>query len=240
MSDLSYLKRWRDHLFHSGAGRKFFFWLIIFLVMSLLGQYGCMVRVDLSFLLGEDWWIPLGVITIVPLVDVSRSFAQHYAEQSGLLLKHSMAFMMMTSFAISLMFSLFGSLPINMCVATFVAVNVGGMADLLVFRAVLRVSCKPYIRMLFSNLLATLTGGALFYQLAYTRLLDNLFAVVGIQHQNPIVADNLLKGWLCQSVLIWLSGVGMAMIIGKILEYYEGGKSLSQSTIPTGDKVKSP
>lgn len=239
MSDLSLsrqsLRQWRDHLLHLKAGRKFFLWLIIFSAMSLLGQYGCMVKVDLSFLLGEGWWIPLGVITIVPLVDVSRSFAQHYAEQSGLLLKHSMAFMMTASFTISLLFSLFGSLPVNMCVATFAAVNVGGMVDLLVFRAVLGISCKPYIRMLFSNLLATLTGGALFYQLAYTRLMDSLLAAVGIQHQNPILMDNLLKGWFCQSVLIWLSGVSMAIIIGKILEYYEEGKGLPQSTTPTGD-----
>ncbi|WP_152558623.1 hypothetical protein [Endozoicomonas numazuensis] len=222
-------------LYTSQTGQKFFVWLIIFSLMSLLGQYGCMIRVDLSLLLGEGWWIPLGAITIVPLVDVSCSFAQHYAEQSGLLLKHSLAFMMTTSFVISLLFSLFGSLPVNMCVATFAAVNVGGLVDLLVFRAVIKVSCKPYIRMLFSNLLATLTGGALFYQLAYTRLLDNILGYFKIQHQNPILMDDLLKGWLCQSILIWLSGVSMAVVIGKLLEYHETKHSTIQCPASAGD-----
>ena len=226
----------RCELFYcSQAGQKFLICLVLFSAMSLLGQYGCMIRVDLSFLLGEGWWIPLGVITIVPLVDVSRSFAQHYAEQAGLLLKHSLFFMMSTSFAISLMFSVFGTLPVNMCVATFVAVNVGGFVDLLVFRAVMKFSHKPYIRMLFSNLLATLTGGALFYQLAYTRLLDHFLAGFGIYHQNPVVMDHLLKGWLCQSILIWLSGVGMAIVIGKTLERMESKGGGSSYPPPTGD-----
>ncbi len=206
----------------SPARQKFFLWLFLYSLLSLLGQFGCMTPVDLSFLLGEGWWIPLGTLTIVPLVDVSRSFAQHYAELYGLRSRQLFCLLMGCSFFISLVFALAGSLPIGICLGTFAAVNLGGFMDLLVFRRVRFISAKPYVRMLFSNLVATMTGGAVFYWIAYSNVLDRVSMWLGLTYQNPLFMDHLFHGWLVQTMVIWSSSVIIAIVLGKWLEQKEG------------------
>ena len=193
--------------------------LVLYASFSVAAQFGSATSVDLSFLFGEGWWVPLGTITLVPFVDVCRSFAQHYAEQTGMSTRVSFALMMSCSFLVSLGFSVLGSLPVNICLATVVAVNIGGFVDLLIFRHAIQLSRKPHIRMLYSNLAAAFSGGALFYWIAFSDLLNHLAKTVGITYENPMVMNDLLKGWFCQSLSIWLSSVGMALLVGKWLEW---------------------
>ena len=134
---------------------KYLISLSLFVIFSLLGQYGCTTKVSLEFFLGEGWWIPLCVITVVPLIDVSRSFTQHYGEKTNIRLKYNLSIMMCTSLVVSLVFVTQGVLPESVCIANFLAVNIGGAVDLLVFWLIGSISQKPYFRMAFSNLAAT-------------------------------------------------------------------------------------
>ena len=202
---------------------KLVVWLILYALFSLAGQYGCMVPVDLSWLLGEGWWIPLGAITVVPLVDVSRSFTQHCAEQAGVPFKYSFLLMMGLPFFIALICTVQAELPINICLATFGAVNVGGLFDILTFRFVRKVSEKPYVRMVFSNLTATLSGGAVFYSIAYTNALPTAAGWLGLTFINNYLMNDLMKAWVSQSLFIWVSGITMATVIGKVIEGIERG-----------------
>ena len=212
MPEVTEKKRLRLYKYYS-------IFLVLYASFSVAAQFGSATPVDLSFLFGEGWWVPLGTITLVPFVDVSRSFAQHYAEQTGMSTRVSFALMMSYSFLVSLGFSILGSLPVNICLATVVAVNIGGFVDLLIFRHAIQLSRKPHIRMLFSNLAAAFSGGALFYWIAFSDLLNHLANSVGLSYENPMIMNHLLKGWFCQSLSIWLSGVGMALLVGKWLEW---------------------
>ena len=164
---------------------RYILFLGLFTAFSLGAQFGCATPVDLSFLFGEGWWVPLGTITLVPFVDVCRSFAQHYSEQLGISVRVAFALMMSCSFLVSLGFAVLGSLPINICLATVAAVNVGGFMDLLIFRRMIRVSDKPHVRMLFSNFAAAFSGGALFYWIAFSDLLTRLATGLDISYENP-------------------------------------------------------
>lgn len=215
------LKSLKDTGQEKRSVRWYCIWFVFYLVCSLLGQYGCAIPVDLSYILGEGWWIPLGVITIVPMVDVSRSYTQHYAEKAQICLNKSLTCMLSSSLFISLIFSIYGNLPVSICLATFFAVNIGGLIDVIIFRVVRGISSRAYIRMLFSNLAATLTGGGVFYVIAYSDFLDNITEIMGIDFSNNVNMDNLLKGWLLQSAYIWSSGSIMATLIGKTIESYD-------------------
>ena len=203
--------------------RYYCIWFVFYLVCSLLGQFGCAIPVDLSYIFGEGWWIPLGVITIVPMVDVSRSYTQHYAEQAQIPLKKSLILMCSSSLFISLIFSIYGNLPVSICLATFFAVNSGGLIDVIIFRMVRGISPKANVRMLFSNLAATLTGGGVFYIVAYSTFLESITKVMDIEFRNDIYMDNLLKGWLLQSAFIWIAGSIMATLIGNTIEVHRDG-----------------
>ncbi len=196
-------------------------WLLLYSLFSLLGQFGSKISVDLSFLLGSGWWVPLSTLTIIPLVDVSRSFAQHYSEKSRLTVRQAFSLMLFCPFIISLVFAFMGSLPPNITLAAFVAVNLGGLMDLLVFRLARRISAKPYVRMWFSNLAATLTGSTAFYWIAYTDVLDRFLWVLGVNYQNTLIMDNLLKGWIVHNLVIWSSSIVIALLLGKLLERIE-------------------
>lgn len=91
--------------------RKFFFWLLMYSLFFVAGQYISIIPVDLSCLLGKGWWVPLHVITVIPLVDISRSFAQHYAEQAGMTFSKTFISIAVFSFIISLIFTATAGLP---------------------------------------------------------------------------------------------------------------------------------
>ena len=208
---------------------KLIIWLTLYALFSLAGQYGCMIPVDLTWLLGKGWWIPLGTITVVPLVDVSRSFTQHCTEQAGVSFKHSFLLMMGFPFFIALICTVQAGLPINICLATFGAINVGGLFDILTFKFVRRVSEKPYVRMVFSNLAATLSGGAVFYSVAYTNALPIVAGWLGLTFVNDYLMSDLVKAWVSQSLFIWVSGITMATVIGKVIESIERKESVKMA-----------
>ena len=200
---------------------KYFICLFLFVIFSLLGQYGCATKVSLEFLFGEGWWIPLCVITVVPLIDVSRSFTQHYGEKSNIELKYNLSIMMVTSLIVSLAFVIQGLLPESICIANFLAVNIGGTIDLLVFWLIGSISQRPYFRMAFSNLAATMTGGAVFSVIAYTNFLTNLALKLHINYENKLLMDELFKGWITQTGFIWGASIIISIPIGILLEKVE-------------------
>lgn len=200
---------------------KYLICLILFLIFSLLGQYGCTTKVSLEFLLGEGWWVPLCVITVVPLIDVSRSFTQHYGEKSDIKLKHNLSIMMFASLAVSVVFVIQGLLPGSICIANFLAINLGGTVDLLVFWLAGSVSHRPYYRMAFSNLAATMTGGAIFSVIAYTDFLTRLASILHINYENTLLLDELFKGWITQTVFIWGASILISIPVGIMLEKFE-------------------
>ena len=201
--------------------RKFLFWLLMYSLFFVIGQYISVFSVDLSWLLGQGWWIPLHVITVIPLVDICRSFAQHYAEQTGVTFLNIFISIALFSFLMSLIFTITAGLPLNICLAAILSVNVGGVVGIAIFHWASQISHKPYVRMLFSNLGATTVGGAVFFSIAYTNALSYALAWFGYQFVNTHLMEDLLKGWIIQSLFIWGAGVPLAVFINYIIDYCE-------------------
>lgn len=197
---------------------KFIFWMLLYSLFFLVGLYGSKISVDISWLLGDGWWIPLHVITVIPLVDVSRSFSQHNAEKAGFSFRKTICLITVISFMVSLLSILKLNQPLHICLAALVSVNIGGSIDILIFRFVKKISKRPSFRMLFSNLAATLVGGAAFFSIAYTELLSWLLGLLDYQYQNDTIMSNLVKGWISQSVFIWGSGILIASLIENITD----------------------
>lgn len=211
--------------------KKYFVCLFLFLTFSILGQYGCTKKVSLEFLLGEGWWIPLCVITVIPFIDVSRSFAQHYGERLNIELKYNLSIMILASLVISLVFVIQGTLPESVCIANFLAVNIGGTVDLLVFWVIGSISRRPYFRMAFSNLAATMTGGAVFSVIAYTNFLTMLASKLNINYENNQLMDELFKGWIAQTGFIWVASIIISIPLGLFLERREESNSSSKAAV---------
>ena len=205
----------------SKAKKQFYFWLIMYSLFFVAGQYISVIPVNLSWLLGRGWWVPLHVITVIPLVDISRSFAQHYSEQAGM--RFSRTFYTITGFSLfmSLIFTAIAGLPANICLAAFLSVNIGGIAGIILFNWVKLFSHKPYIRMLVSNLGATMAGGGVFFAIAYTKALPEFLAWFGYIFINEHIRDDLLKGWIVQSIFIWLASIPLAILINYMTDYFE-------------------
>ena len=201
--------------------RKFFFWLLMYSLFFVAGQYISVIPVDLSWLLGKGWWVPLHVITVIPLVDISRSFSQHYAEQSGMSFPITFLSIAAFSFFSSLIFTATAGLPLNICLAAFLSVNIGGSAGIIIFNSVIQISQKPYVRMLLSNLGATMVGGAVFFSIAYTDVLSVFLDWFGYTFVNTHIMNDLWKGWIIQSLFIWGAGIPLAIFINYMTDYFE-------------------
>lgn len=187
-------------------------WLLLYTLFFIIGQYASTVAVSLEWLLGQGWWIPLHIITAIPLVDVSRAFAQHSAEQMGISFKNTFLSIMLFSFSLSLMFSFKAGLPINICLAAFLSVNVGGVVGIVMFDLLQKVGATLFHRIIFSNLFATMIGGATFFTIAYTKFLDYVFLVVGYSFKNNNLMPNLIEGWIMQTFFIW--------VVGSVITYF--------------------
>ena len=213
--------------------------LCLFSLASLASQYGSARPVDISWLFGAGWWLPLSAFTIIPFLDVMRSFTQHYAEQAEVPFKTSLRMMLIVPLTISLICTIIAGLPVTIFLAALAAVNLGGLVDILVFRVVNRISNKPYVRMMFSNLAATLIGSGLFFAIAFTNLVPALAGIVGIDFVNPLVQDNLVKGWFAQSMCIWVSSIVIGTALGKTLEYFGNVQQKRRNkTVSCGNKSK--
>lgn len=216
----AFLRRDGFHFSFKGK-RKFFFWLLMYSLFFVAGQYISVIPVDLSWLLGKGWWVPLHVITVIPLVDISRSFAQHYAEQAGMTFPKIFFSIAAFSLSTSLIFMATAGLPLNICLAACLSVNIGGGAGIIIFTRVKQISQKPYVRMLFSNLGATMVGGAVFFSIAYTNALSVFLAWFEYIFVNTHIMNDLWKGWIIQSLFIWAAGIPLAIFINYMIDYFE-------------------
>ncbi len=196
---------------------KYLIALVIFTAASIASQYGSTISVPLW----GNFWLPLSAFTVIPLLDVVRSFVQHYAEQSNMTLKQS-AFQMLTiPLVVAFLFMIGAGLPMSIFLGAIAAVNIGGLFDIYIFRLAKRISEKPQIRMIFSNLAATLVGGAVFFAVAFT----DLTVWLGLQEVNVVLRDNLVQGWLAQCMAIWVMGCSMAnFVIAPLVKWLEKSK----------------
>lgn len=191
------------------AKKTFIIWFIIYITLSVISQFLTSTPIHLFTLMNVAIWMPLSALTIVPLVDVFRSFTQHHGERAGLQFKHVGTLMMVTTFVVSGLCVIFAGLPLPIFIGVLLAVTVGGAFDILVFRHVGRWFTNPVARMAFSNLTATLVGSGIVFLVAFT---DIFFT------NNPMARplNEVVIGWLAQSTFIYLSGLCLAFITSKI------------------------
>ena len=200
---------------------KYFLCIGLYTLASVASQYGSAEPVSLSWLLGPGWWVPMSAFTVTPLLDVSRSFTQHYAEQSRVTFRASLVHMMVIPFSISLLCVINANLPVTVFLGAIAAINIGGYIDILIFKIARRLSHRPYIRMIFSNAAATLSGSVIFFVVSYSEFVPWVLSWVGIHFVNPILQDNIINGIIAQSCCIWFSALILGTFCGKFLESLE-------------------
>lgn len=187
----------------------FILWFVIYITLSVISQFLTSTPVTICTIFGVTIWTTLASITIVPMVDVFRSFTQHHGERAGLQFKHVGSLMMVTTFVVSGLCVMFAGLPLPIFVGVLAAVTVGGAFDILVFRHMGKYFTNPVARMAFSNLMATLVGSGIVFLVAFT---DVFFA--NNTMARPV--HEVIVGWLSQSTFIYLSGLTLAFITSKL------------------------
>ncbi|OOE32287.1 hypothetical protein BZG05_14880 [Salinivibrio kushneri] len=153
--------------------------------------------------------MPISAVTVVPLVDVLRSFTQDAAEREGRKFKRVSLEMLGLSMTTAAFCVVFAGLPLPIFVGVLLAVTFGGLADILVFKKMRQFFTSPVKRMAVSNLVATLLGSGIVFAVAFTELLFT---------GNPMAKPTLhvVVGWLCQSAFIWAASICIASAFGKI------------------------
>lgn len=198
--------------------QKYFLWLVLFSAASVASQYGSVVPFSLGNWFGIDVWVPLSAFSVIPLLDCSRSFVQHYSEQANVSFKKSTLHMMLIPFSIATMCSLTAGLPYTIVLGAICAVTVGGYVDIRVFRWIRFVSTKPHIRMRFSNAAATMIGSGIFFSIAFTKWPLSL-GLPANELAKPF--DALLVGCIAQCIIVWTAGVIIANIMAHIINWLE-------------------
>lgn len=191
------------------AKNTFILWFVTYITLSVLSQFLTTTPIHLFTISSVAIWMPLSALTLVPLVDVFRSFTQHHGERAGLQFKHVGSLMMITTFVVSGLCVMFAGLPIQIFVGVLAAVTIGGAFDILVFRHMGKYFSNPVARMAFSNLMATLVGSGIVFLVAFT---DVFFANNAMAR--PV--HEVIVGWLSQSTFIYLSGLTLAFITSKL------------------------
>lgn len=183
----------------------------LYLIAGLASQFLTSTPFELFTLAGVAIWMPLSALTIVPLVDVLRSFTQHHTERAGWSFRKTFLAMFASSTILSGLAVIFGGLPLPIFVGVLAAVTIGGAADILVFRHVGKWFKNPVSRMVFSNFAATFIGSGIVFLTAFT---DIIFS------NNPLAMPyfNAMVGWLAQSTFIWASSVGIGTLLQKFLK----------------------
>lgn len=181
--------------------------LCAYLASSIISMFLTTTPVELFTVFSIAVWIPLSALTLVPLVDVLRSFTQDAAEKCGMTFKRTAGQMLFLSMTIALLCVVYAGLPLPIFAGVLAAVTIGGAADILVFRKMGKWFTSPVKRMVFSNFSATIIGSGIVFFVAFTDLVfkDNFLA-------RPI--NEVVVGWLAQSLFIWMSSI----IIGFSLE----------------------
>ncbi|WP_281645643.1 hypothetical protein [Parendozoicomonas sp. Alg238-R29] len=204
------------------AINKYFLWLVLFSVASVAAQYGSAIPFSLGSWFGIDIWVPFSALSVIPLLDVSRSFVQHYAEQAGVEFRKSLWHMLVIPTVVAFICSIIAGLPFTIFLGALVAVNVGGYIDIRVFRWAAVLSHKPHVRMRFSNAAATTCGTTAFFTISFTSWPDAL-GLFSNELAKPW--DVLVIGGVSQSIVIWTTGIIMAHIMAFMIDNLEGKES---------------
>ncbi|MGL5643186.1 MAG: hypothetical protein ACRCW3_00175 [Metamycoplasmataceae bacterium] len=192
----------------------FFAFLAAYIAASVASQFLTSTPVELMTIAGVPIWMPLSALTLVPLVDVLRSFTQDAAEKTKLSFRKTAGLMLGLSLAASGLCVIFAGLPLPIFVGVLLAVTIGGIVDVLVFRRMGKWFKTPAARMMFSNFAATIVGSGIVFFVAFT---DLLFV------NNPLAKPlfDVTVGWLAQSAFIWMAG----SVIAWGLQLIKGGKN---------------
>lgn len=181
----------------------------IYIVSSIVSMFLTSTPIELFTVAGVAIWLPLSALTLVPLVDVMRSFTQDAAEKVGIPFKKTATLMLSISMLVAFLCVLFAGLPLPIFVGVLAAVTIGGAADILVFRKMGEFFKSPVARMAFSNFAATVIGSGIVFFVAFT---DWVFANNAMAR--PL--NEVVVGWLAQSVFIWASSIVLGAVIEKV------------------------
>lgn len=188
--------------------------LVAYLAASISSMFLTSTPIELFSLAGVAIWMPLSALTLVPLVDVLRSFTQDASEKTGLPFKTAGTQMLTLTFIVALLCVIFAGLPHQIFFGVLAAVTFGGLADVLVFRKMGQYFTNPVKRMAFSNAAATLLGSGLVFFVAFSDLVFEASALT-----RPL--NEVTVGWLAQSTFIWTAG----LLIGVGIEWFKNLKS---------------
>lgn len=179
----------------------------LYIVSSVISMFLTTTPIELFTAFGVAVWLPLSALTLVPLVDVMRSFTQDSAEKCGMTFRQTATQMLALSLSAALLCVIFLGLPLPIFVGVVAAVTIGGAADILVFRKMGKWFKNPVKRMFFSNFAATIIGSGIVFFVAFTDIIfkDNFLA-------RPM--NEVIVGWLAQSLFIWASSI----VIGYALQ----------------------
>lgn len=188
---------------------KYMYWLGLYIVASVASQFLTSTPIELATIAGVAIWLPLSALTLVPMVDVLRSFTQNQAERQGLMFKTVGTQMMVLTMLASGLCVMFAGLPLPIFVGVLLAVTFGGAADILVFRHMGKFFKSPVKRMAVSNACATLLGSGIVFAVAFT---DLVFT------GNPLAKPyfDATIGWITQSTFIWASSLMIAYVTAKV------------------------
>lgn len=186
-------------------------WLLFYVGLTIASQFLTSTPIELAVVAGVAIWLPLSALTIVPMVDVARSFTQNQAEKQGLAFKNVGTQMMVLTMLVSGLCVMFAGLPLPIFVGVLLAVTFGGMADILVFRRMGKFFKSPVKRMAVSNACATLLGSGIVFAVAFTDL---------VFKENPMAKPyfDAMIGWLTQSTFIWVASILIAIVMNKIVK----------------------
>lgn len=187
----------------------FIFLFVLYIAASVASQFLTGTPIELGTFGGVPIWMPLSAFTLVPLVDVLRSFTQESAEKKGLSFRFTFWLMFIVSTVVAGICVLFADLPLPIFTGVLLAITVGGTLDILVFRKMGDYFTNTVHRMMFSNALATLVGSGIVFAVAFTDLVFANSWLAMPYHEAAI-------GWLVQSVTVWCCGIGIAAVLNKL------------------------
>ena len=189
----------------------FVMWFLAYIGCSVASQFLTSTPFELFTIAGVAIWMPLSALTLVPMVDVLRSFTQNSAEKVGLDFKRVASLMLVTTLVVSFLCVQFAGLPLPIFAGVLAAVTIGGALDILVFRHMGKFFTSPVKRMAVSNLVATLVGSGIVFLVAFTDVVfvDNVLA-------KPYL--DAVIGWLSQSLFIWGASIAIAFVTSKFVK----------------------
>nr|WP_153645925.1 hypothetical protein [Vibrio alginolyticus] len=183
--------------------------MVLYIAASVLSQALTSQPIHLLTVAGVPIWMPLSALTLVPLVDVLRSFTQAQSERENRDFKKVSLQMLSGSFGVAALCVAFLGLPLPIFIGVLLAVTFGGLADVLVFKRMGEFFTSPIKRMAVSNAAATLLGSGIVFLVAFTDL---------IFPNNELAKPYLhaVTGWLTQSTFIWASSLVIAAMLNKL------------------------